>query len=467
MSTARLKLLQLILVPALAAFLLVAAPARAQVTSFGQTPEPQKDPHKKSKHGVQPATPSGPKPSIPPSFTIPVDALGFASPGPVYTWQRSTMASLDFLDDDHLLFTFRVPGLLKRDPNYGSGQDSGERQVRAILLSLPSGTIEAEDLWTLHDHDRYLWPIGNGRFILRNGNELSEGDLTLKLHPTLRFPGSITSLRVDPLAKFIVTNSNEPTIKPQPAPTPAPAAKPHFESITPSTSPEPQPDDATTSTNTAAANESQNNIVRILDHASGKVLLVSRSTAPTRLVINSTGYLQPIRQLGRTWALQLIHFAGGQNRVTFVDSDCLPYLDFISDTEIMATICEGSDSTRLVALTTDGRELWHLNSPSGTIWPQLANSANGLRLARESLTVNHSISASAPLDADDVKAQRVTVYDAATGHIALTAYATPILSEGGNFALSPSGRRAAILNNGQLQIWNLDPPPPLPTQTAP
>ncbi len=462
MSTACQKFLQLILSPALAAliFIMAAAPARAQVTSFGQNPEPQKS-HKKSRHAV-PATPSSPKPSIPPSFTIAVDALGFAPAGSIYAWQRSTMASLDFLDDDHLLFTFRVPGLLKRDPLY-NGQDSGERQIRAVLLSIPTGAIEAEDLWTLHDHERYLWPMGNGRFLVRNGNELSEGDLSLKLRPTLRFPGLISSLRLDPLSKFLVTNSYEPAKKSQPAPTTAPAPKPQFDSITPTSSP--GSDDITAAlTNTTP--DTQDNIVRILDRASGKVILVSHSTAPVHLVINSTGYVQPFRQSGRTWALQLTHFSGGQNRITFVDSDCIPYLDFISDTELMATLCEGSDSTRLVALTTDGRELWHLNSPSGTIWPQLAVSSNGLRIARESLTVNHAISASAPLDADDVKSQRVTVYDAATGHVTLTAYASPILPEGGNFTLSPTGRRAAILNNGQLQIWDLDPPPPLPTQSA-
>lgn len=454
-----------ILIPALAVLLLAAAPARGQFSDFGQTPEHSK---KKSKHAGQSTVPEGPKPSIPPSFTIPVDTLGFAPPGPIYTGQRVTMASLDFLDEDHILFTFRVPGLLKRDPNYASDEDSGERQIRALVLSLPSGNIVSEDLWTLHDHERYLWTLGNGRFLLRNGNELSEGDLTLKLRPTLRFPGPVSSLYLDPQAKFLATNSHEPAQKTQTAPSATnavvnPAQKTQFDDITTQTGDELAPNGL----KQAEQPTPEENIIRILNHDSGKVLLFGRTASPVRLAINSTGYLQPLRQLGRSWALQLYHFSGGQNRITFVDSNCLPWLDFISDTEIMATLCDTADSTRLLALTTDGRELWHTNSPSGTIWPQIARSLNGLRLARESLAVNHPVNASAPLDPEDIKAQRITVYDAATGHVVLTAYASPILSEGGNLALSPSGRRAAILNNGQIQVWNLDLPPPLPARTAP
>ena len=55
------------------------------------------------------------KPSQPPAFQVPVGPLGFSAPGAFYLGQRTSLVSLDFLDEDRLLFTFRVPGLMRRD----------------------------------------------------------------------------------------------------------------------------------------------------------------------------------------------------------------------------------------------------------------------------------------------------------------------------------------------------------------
>ena len=59
------------------------------------------------------------KPSVPPSWTIPVEPLGFSPPGPLYLGQRNSVASLDFIDENRLLFTFRVPGLIHRELKAG------------------------------------------------------------------------------------------------------------------------------------------------------------------------------------------------------------------------------------------------------------------------------------------------------------------------------------------------------------
>jgi hypothetical protein len=58
----------------------------------------------------------------------------------------------------------------------------------------------------------------------------------------------------------------------------------------------------------------------------------------------------------------------------------------------------------------------------------------------------------------------VTVYDAATGDLALETPASPALDVGGNVAISSSGRRVAVLNAGAIQIFELPAPPPLPGQ---
>jgi hypothetical protein len=70
------------------------------------------------------------------------------------------------------------------------------------------------------------------------------------------------------------------------------------------------------------------------------------------------------------------------------------------------------------------------------------------------------------MDSVDVKEQSVTVFDAATGDIVLVSPLSPILDSGGNVAISPSGRRVAILNDGAIQIFDLPAPPPLPVSTT-
>jgi len=87
------------------------------------------------------ATPPEPprvRATVQPAFTIPVEPLGFTAPASFYLGTRVSVASLDFLDENHLLFTFRVPGLIHRDPRDLSGSDPGqERQIRALVLRLP------------------------------------------------------------------------------------------------------------------------------------------------------------------------------------------------------------------------------------------------------------------------------------------------------------------------------------------
>src|SRR5271170_4169020 len=76
------------------------------------------------------------KPSVPPAFSIPIESLGFSSPGQIYLGQRFALASLDFLDEDRLLFTFRVPGLIRRQVRPGDEDPGEERHIKAVVLAL-------------------------------------------------------------------------------------------------------------------------------------------------------------------------------------------------------------------------------------------------------------------------------------------------------------------------------------------
>ncbi len=406
------------------------------------------------------------KPSLPPSFTIPIEPLGFTAPGPIYMGARNTLASLDFLDENRLLFTFRVPGLLHRD--LPSSDASDERQIRAVVLTLPQGAVDAEATWTVHDRSRYLWMLKNGDFLLRDRNNLFEGEATLKLKPFLDFPGPLVWLELDPSQQFLVTNSREPVTKP--AKPGGAAERSSSAGLKPGEVTSPPTASATVTSDQdsgAAESEPPDLVVRILRRDSGQVMLVSRARTTVHLPINSIGYLENLRGRGTEWVLNLSYFTGGSKMLGSVDSTCEPEDDFLSEQEILVTACGPSSESKLVTMTTGGRTLWISQAPSTEVWPQLTVAANGLRLAWETLDTSHSIDTFAPMSADDVKEQSVTVFDAANGDIALVSPVSPVLDAGGNVAISPSGRRVALLNADAIEVFELPPPPPLASAATP
>ena len=397
-----------------------------------------------------PPDPSANKPRVassqPPAFSIPVEPLGFSAPGQYYEGARESLVSLDFLDENRLLFTFRAPGLIHRTVNVASN----ERQIRAQVLTLPQGATESETVWTLHDHDRYLWMLGNGHFLLRDGDQLKEGDATLELKPWLQFPGHLLSVDLDPSQQYLVTNSREPAdVKAQPGQVDSPAtASADVTDDDPKPKP-PQPDI----------------VLRIMQRKTGKVMLVSRVRSQVRIAINAEGYLETLRSTGRDWMLNLNFFAGGNRVLGKVESACEPPVDFVAHSVLIANLCSPQGGRSLVAMNTTGQKLWDAPSPPTQVWPLFQEGSAGTRLARETLTVNHPIDAFSPLSIEDVTGQLVEVFDTAKGNLALKAPASPVLDGGGNVAISPSGKRVAVLNGGAIEVYELPTPPEVPAGT--
>jgi hypothetical protein len=391
--------------------------------------------HMKVDGGNSPPT-SGPGASQPPAITIPVEPLGFYAPGPFYLGQRETLVSLDFVDENRLLFTFRAPGLLHRTV----GEET-ERQIRAVVLGLPQGNVEDEAVWTLHDYDRYLWMLHDGHFLLRDENTVKEGNEKLELTPLLQFPGELLSLEMDPGQQYLVTNSVEPS-----------TTKPLAGQV-----------DSSKSADAAVSGDGQPDtgrrdiVLRILRRASGQVMLLSRVRTHVHLPINSDGYLETLPG-AKDWVLALNFFRGGTDVLGHVESQCQPPVQFVSHDEAVVNTCT-PDGRRLIAMSIEGRELWEAASPETQIWPILVMGPDGTRLARETLTVDHAIDGFGhPLDPQDIKGQLVEVYDAVGGRLLLQATANPVLDGGGNVAISPSGRRVAILSGGAIQVYELAPP---------
>lgn len=423
-----------LLLTALGMALSWAHPARAQKPeSLPMAPSAVRPPQLKD-HFLADRLPE--KPTVPPFLTISLDPLNFATPNPVYIGYRYSMASLDFLDENHLLLTFRVPGLIRRSPQSEGDQD--EHNIRAAVLSIPSGTVQARALWVLHGRDRYVWPLKDGHFLLRDGKMLSIGDAALQTKPFLTFPGPVLDVTMDPGEEYLVTNSREPAAKKEKASA---------------------PDDGSVDDDSQGV---PSVVLRVFRRASGDILFVTRVRAASKIPIGSGGILQALQGYSNQWTVDLKGLKGGSSELGRVVSQCMPTLDFISDDELLASTCKPEGGYGLIAMTTAGQMLWQDSTSGYSVWPILRRSASGLRFLRETLAVTREIGGFWALDRADVKAQRVRVFDAANGNVAFQATADPVLDAGGNAAISPSGRRVALLANGQIQVFNLPEPPPLP-----
>jgi len=415
----------------------LAAPMAAQL---GASPGPYNPlPDLRAIPAAAAAEASSAKPSQSPALSIAVAPLGFAAPGAYYLGKRNSLVSLDFLDESRLLFTFRVPGLMHREA--AASEEDEERQIRAMVLALPSGAVLSEALWTLHDRARYLWPLQDGHFLLRDGNEIRQGDVTLVLKPVLRFPGPLLSMELDPSQRYLVASSREPVAVPAPS--------------------------AFSANSVANAGQSpapRDLMMRIVRRDTGQVLLFSRLADAVHLPINGDGYVESQRGRGLEWSLSLHHFDGGKSSLGQVISTCGPTLDFLTGKELLATLCDTLGGHKLAAIATDGRLLWENFAPDNAIWPLLVKAADGSRLARESILLSHPLSDRLPLSIEDMRGQLVEVFNAADGKRALTVRTEPVFDAGGNVAFSPSGRRVAVLSGGAILIFDL---PPAPLAEAP
>jgi hypothetical protein len=411
------------------------------------------------------------KPTLTPIYKIPLDSLGFTPPGAIYLGKRNALASLDFIGEDRILFTFRVPGLIRREEGRRPGED--ERQIRAMVVNIKTGQAEAEALWTVHDRARYLWMLKDGHFILRDRDILQLGDSSLVLKPLFQFPGPVDWLELDPQQLYIVTNSREPAkVEPKPGQVDSPStAQATMDIDTPpsTTSPDPKastsPDPKATTAPDSNATAPLETVVRILERSTGKVMLVSRVRTTVHLPINSEGYLERLRGNGQTWLLNLNLFTGAIRTIGRVESSCAPGLDFISQSEFLINTCAARGEARMVAFTTGGTRLWEDDWTTSAIWATTVMGPDGSRLARETLQVSRAVNAYSPFDSDDVKGQLIRIINTADGSVALEAAANPPLDVGGNVAISPTGNRAALLTDGALQVFDLPPappPPPLP-----
>jgi hypothetical protein len=390
----------------------------------------------------QPAAPPGqaaphssggkarPAPQPAPALRIEVAPLGYVPPGAFYLTYRLSSATLQFIDDDHLLFTFRIGGLLRRMPSDRAGDD--DQQIRAMVLDAHTGKVIRQTEWRMHDRAQYLWPFAHGQFVVRVRDTLYLTDESLVLTPWLAFDTALREIQVSPDRRMLVIERDDPS-RQAPSLALGDAAPPR--------------------------NPVKVEVVTAGTHVA---TVIREADSAVSVPLVGDGILDVLEggQMG-TYAVRDMSFAGGARVLAQVKSNCQPSVQPVSARVALVVGCYLDEDDRPIdAISIDGRELWRDRWENKYIWGWFTFAENGSRFAYESVQVTHPVSAFDALDDTDIAAQLVGVYDTESGKLVLVRDTSPILTAGQNVALSPDGMRFAVLRNGAIEIYDLPPVSP-------
>lgn len=364
-----------------------------------------------------------------PDFRIPVAVLGYVAPSSFYLTSRLSSISLDFVDKDHLLFTFRLPGLMQRMPD--QRPDDEDQTIRAVVLELPSGNVTAKTDWRMHDRSRYLWRLSEGRFLVRQRSSLFITDTSLELRPYIHSDTALESIQISPDRQLVVVESQSKREAPQTVASTAPTFG--------DAAPLPKP------------------VQIYIFRADTKSLIARAETLnAVEIPMMGNGHLQAISGKENKWLIRYMPFQGEERTLTEVQSYCRPTQETVSaEVTLIMTCPRSGNDHQVLAVNMDGKTLWQQRWESRYIWPTFQLTQDGSRFAYSSLQVNHPVGTMDPIDETNIVHQMVGVFDTQTGQLRLVKNAMPILSAGQNYALSPDGLRFAILREGAIEIYDL------------
>ncbi|MBS1800940.1 MAG: hypothetical protein JSS95_14080 [Acidobacteria bacterium] len=385
--------------------------------------------------------------------SIPLEPLGFQLPQTQFLLAGSTMMTLDFVDDQHLLLTYSAKRLLKRLPDCPpSDQD---RVIDAVLIALPEGKAVAHTSWRVHDRGQYLWNLGRGRFMLRNRDTLTtiapamnnaKGN-AFRESPFIETKRRIDGVVLSPDADLLVLETLEPL--------PPTSGLEEAASASPATSSgsDPSHADKPVQINFFKLRPANSDEVQITPGAA------ARARTPGRIPANAAGYLSILDQGQQHWAFDFNGYDGTKKELAPFDSTCRPVPMLVSRGEFIAFGCHLSHTPQVIAgFNMRGEEMWEQNMTETYISPTFAFAPEAGRFAFSRVITHTSLVTDETIMPELVDSQSIIVYQTESGRQILQVKATPVARAGQNFALAPDGMSLAVIRTDAIEVYTLPPP---------
>jgi hypothetical protein len=377
-----------------------------------------------------------------PVARIPLGPLGYQTMVPEFLLAGSSMLTVDFVDRDHLLITFGVRGLMKREADEPADDD--DRMVGAALVELPSGKVLAKTQWRLHDRGQYLWGLGQGRFLLRVRDRLTViapmgaggAKDAFREVPLLRTERHIVALTVSANEDLLTVETTRRVS----------ADEAGVASDVTLVDSAPQ---GVTQTDSAPV---QLNFYRLRSTGAGAEGLLAASAGVIRargaieLPMTTGGFLE-VKEGGKNrWMFNFDVHTGKVSELAEWDTTCFPRATFVGHGEFVAFGCRGSaERQALAGFNLKGEEMWQQNFGDLHVSPTFAFAPAAGRFALGRIVVTIAVDESAPLPESVVSAEEVRVVESYDGRVLFKIDCTPVERAGGNFALSADGLRLAAV----------------------
>jgi VWFA-related protein len=365
----------------------------------------------------------------PQNIQVDLSTFGYSGLSPLNRFTYRFNLSLNFIDSDHLLFTFNAHSsrtLLVRHPD--CTPSSSCHMVHAVVIDLRSNEVTAETDWGLYDYQRYLWPLGNGRFLVRRSNSIFVigSDLQEKLLYASPVELLWTGVTADRKQLILETRIHE------------------------------------------NANADQGGLnkgpvrIEFRDVDSLEIRRAFKAPQVTEMEPPSSGYADAEHNsLHQTWLIRYGESESKRKDLMQVRSTCRPDLLFPTDKTLLVGRCSPNDAAYSVSVfTLSGHPLWRQRWSQLRYYPEVLSSDDGSRIAVSTVTANRD--GQEPASSDDEEnwpdvEQDILVLEAATGNEILKTVAKTAILKNGNYSLSPDGNRLAVVDGTVLYLYDLPP----------
>ena len=363
-----------------------------------------------------------------PAHELDLSRFGFRGLSTENRFLRASNVSVTFLNNEQVLFTFNPKKLFQRLPECPPSHK--DRIIQAQVIELSSGRVLRETSWYVHDERRYLWPLDDGRVMLRRLNSLYEigPNLTEKL--LFHSPKQLLWTSVTPDGKQIIVETAV--------------------------------DEKQLEKEKAKGSAKTDVAIEFLDSRSLAVQRTIRVSKVVPLNGTSLGFADAVHNIsGKIWLVRFGPGSKDRTYITRVKSRCVPDLQFPTNNTIFVGRCSAETSDYSVSVfTLTGHFLWREKWSERRYEPAIERSADSSRVAISTIAgipgAQLGASDSETLDEEQWPQveQIIKVVDAATGKTVLSTKTEPVL-KGQNFTLSADASRMAVLDGPRLKIFDL------------
>lgn len=389
-----------------------------------------------------------------PEARLKFEALGVPQLSATFLGAGASMLTVNFVDEKHLLITFGSRGLVPRTQDDPEGDQ--DRMVKAELVELPAGRIVSRTEWHLHDHGRYLWPLGDGRFMLRVRQDLSvfAPIANLERDPWARTAlvhrhGDLAAVEVS-ADERLVSLITEPPTRVQQARIPLPSRGVNVS--------------GTGDLVDRAESFVYIDFFRISGRGSESSPIeiqhagVVRAPEAIRLPIDGDGYLRTTGGAKGNWKVSFEGYDGASRALGPVGSSCPPVLTLTSRAQMVAFTCRGAmgqNSITMQAFDFAGHEMWEEPIGEVSVTPSFAYAPESGRFAMSRILPQASAPQGGVVETPVAPAQELRIYQTQSGDLLLKLTVSPSFRTSENYDLSADGMHAVVVHDGEFDLYRL------------